>query len=66
MLVRYQICASFVANPVSYDQEREMVAFYRKARFSYHPARSYINSERPRIRKMVSKLVELGFERCDV
>ena len=63
---RHQICASFVANPVSEDEEREMVAFYRKAKFSYHPARSYINSDRPRIRKMVSKLVELGFEPYDV
>ena len=29
---RHQLCASFVANPVSEDQERKMVAFYRKAR----------------------------------
>lgn len=63
---RHQLCASFVANPVSESQERQMVAFHRKAKYSFRPARSYVDSDRPRIRKMVAKMVELGFEPNDV
>ena len=32
------------------------------SKYSYHPAESYINSDRPRIRCMVFRLVELGFK----
>jgi len=28
--------------------------------FGFHPAESSINSDRPRVRRMVSRLVELG------
>ena len=34
--------------------------------WSFRPAESYINSARPRIRRMVSKPVELGFETSKV
>ena len=44
----------------------ELVAYikslYEKANYSLHPAESYVNSDRPSLRRMVSRLVELGFE----
>jgi len=36
------------------------------AKYSYRPSRSYINGDRPRIRRMVSQLVEWGFEHTEV
>ena len=65
-LGRHQLVVSFVANPVSDDHLKHMLAFYAKTKYSYRPAKSYVNSDRPRIRRMVSKLVELGFESYDV
>lgn len=63
---RHQVGVSFVANPTTDDQLEQMLAFYAKAKYSFHPSESYINSDRPRIRRMVSKLVEWGFEPIDV
>ena len=62
---RHQIGASFVANPTTDDQEKQMMAFYAKTKYSFRPSKSYINSDRPRIRRMVSKLVEWGFEQTE-
>ena len=59
---RLQICASFFANPTTEDQINEIISEYKKTKYSFRPSESYINSENPRIRRMVSKLVELGFE----
>ena len=63
---RHQIGASFVANPTTDDQEKQMMAFYAKTKYSFRPSTSYINSDRPRIRRMVSRLVEWGFETSKV
>ena len=59
---RLQICASFFANPTTEDQINEIISEYKKTKYSFRPSESYINSENPRIRRMVSKLVELEFE----
>jgi ectoine hydroxylase-related dioxygenase (phytanoyl-CoA dioxygenase family) len=63
---RHQLSVSFVANPTTDDQEKQMLAFYAKTKYSFRPSTSYINSDRPRIRRMVSKLVEWGFEHTEV
>lgn len=63
---RHQLAVSFVAHPTTDDQLKQMLAFYAKTKYSYRPAKSYVNSDRPRIRRMVSKLVELGFDTHDL
>ena len=59
---RQQHVINFARNP----QTAEQVAFFRSlydaSVRSLRPAESYVNSDRPRIRRMVSRLVELGFE----
>jgi hypothetical protein len=56
---------NFLANPRTDEH-----LLYLKQRYSrgneLRPAASYVNSDRPRIRRMVSRLVELGFETTDV
>ena len=59
---RHQLAVSFFANPTTDEQVREIVDSYTRATWSFHPSESYINSDRPRIRRMVSRLVEWGFE----
>ena len=63
---RHQIGTSFVANPTTNDQLEQILASYANAKYSYRPSTSYINSDRPRIRRMVSMLVEWGFEHTEV
>ena len=59
---RHQLSNSFYANPTTDEEIKEITDLYNAAKWSAHPSQSYINSERPRIRRMVSRLVELGFE----
>ena len=55
---------------ISAPSTEEQVAYLREKHATwvvgYHPAKSWIESDRPRIRGMVSKLVELGFKPLDV
>ena len=57
---RLQITAEYGSNPTTDEQITDLLEFHDRAQWSYHPSESYINSERPRIRRMVSRLVELG------
>jgi len=59
---RHQLACVFFANPVNEDHVKHLADIYKTAKWSLRPSESFINSERPRIRRMVSKLVELGFE----
>ena len=59
---RLQIYTEYLANPTTEEQIAYVREWYEKSKWNFHPAESYINSERPRIRLMVSRLVELGFE----
>ena len=59
---RQQHAISFIENPRTPEQIAWTRAFYDRARYSFHPSESYINSDRPRIRRMVARLIELGFE----
>jgi len=63
---RHQLSVSFVAHPETDYQEKQIMAFYAKTKYSYRPSKSYVNSDRPRIRRMVSKLVEWGFEQTEL
>lgn len=57
---RLQITAEYGSNPITEEQIAELHEHHDKFKFAYHPSESYINSDRPRIRRMVSRLVELG------
>jgi hypothetical protein len=58
---RMQLTAQFGANPASEEEVRQLRKMHDSYNWSLHPAESYINSDRPRIRRMVSRLVELDF-----
>jgi hypothetical protein len=63
---RHQHAVVFFENPKTEAQEAYIRGLYEKMKYSFHPARSYIDSDRPRIRRMVSRLVEWGFEPIEV
>ena len=63
---RHQVCLSFVSELKS-DTEVDFVRkCYAKRNFSLHPTRTYINSDRPRIRSLVETPLKLGFEILEV
>ena len=59
---RQQHAISFFENPRTDAQVEWVKKMYRQTRFSFRPSESYINSDQPRIRRMVSRLVDLGFD----
>jgi len=59
---RHQLALSFFANPTTEDEIKEVTDLHNSTKWTVRPSESYINSDRPRIRRMVSRLVELGFE----
>ena len=63
---RHHYSISFIADPRTEVQLSDIHGVYDVAKYMLHPAESYINSDRPRIRRMVSRLVELGFETSKV
>ena len=63
---RQQLAIDFFANPITDKQVRGLIDSYNRANMSFRPAESYVNSDNPRIRGMVSRLVELGFETSKV
>ena len=63
---RHQYSLSFIVNPKTEVQIASIIEVYKTAKFMLHPAESYVHSDRPRIRRMVSRLVELGFETSKV
>ena len=63
---RHQYSISFIADPTSEEQLSAIHGVYDVAKYMLHPAESYINSDKPRTRRMVSRLVELGFETSKV
>ena len=59
---RHQHAISFFANPRTEDEVELVRRMCERGKYSFHPSTSYIDSDRPRLRRMVSKLVEWGFE----
>ena len=63
---RHQHAVSFFKNPQTDEEVAYVRNHYERCLFSFHPTESYINSDRPRVQRMVSRLVELGFETLPV
>ena len=59
---RHQICASFVENPKNERHLNQIMAFYGNSTWSLRPTRTYVESDSPRIRRMVEKPLEWGFD----
>ncbi len=59
---RHQICASFVENPKTKRHLNQIRTFYGNSTWSLRPTRTYVESARPRIRRMVEKPLEWGFD----
>ena len=63
---RHQHAINFAVNPKTDEQLAQIRELYSRFRFGLRPVESLINSDQPRLRRMVSKLVELGFESSKV
>ena len=63
---RQQHAINVVADPKTEEDEGFIKAMYQGTKFCYRPSESYINSDHPRMRRMVSRLVEWGFETSKV
>ena len=49
-------------NPTTEAKERDVRDLYEVSRYSLRPSESYVNSDNPRIRRLVAKNLELGFD----
>ena len=63
---RHHYGMNFIANPKTDEQVAYIKSLYKSWKYGLRPAESYVNSDRPRIRGMVSRLVEWGFETSQV
>ena len=63
---RHHYGMTLFANPKTDEQVGYVKGLYESWKFGLRPAESYVNSESPRIRGMVSRLVEWGFETSKV
>jgi hypothetical protein len=63
---RHQHAVSFMANPKTDDEVAYIRNLYAGWKYALHPPESYVNSDHPRLRRMVSRLVEWGFETSKV
>lgn len=63
---RHQLEVSFGECPKTEAQFDYLKKLYDGWKYTLHPSETFINSDRPRIRRMVSLLVELGFEPLNV
>ena len=59
---RHQHAINFFSNPRTDAQVAEVREVHDRTRWSVRPTEALLKSGRPRIRRMISKLVELGFE----
>ena len=59
---RHQHAISFTENPDTKSKEQDVRDFYKVSTYSLRPSESYVNSDSPRIRRLVAKNLELGFE----
>ena len=59
---RYQHAINFMAPPVTEEQEAWLRRLYEGWTYALHPAETFVNSDRPRIRRLVSRLMDMGFE----
>jgi len=57
---RHQHAINFFANPKNDAQTEELKQIYRRTKWSVRPTVAILNSARPRVQRMISRLVELG------
>ena len=63
---RHQHAINFFNNPTTDAQIAELRGIYRRTNWSVRPTEALLKSERPRLQRMISRLVELGFEAARV
>ena len=59
---RHQHAINFMENPTTESKEKDVRDFYDVSNYSLRPSESYVNSDNPRLRRMVAKNLELGFD----
>ncbi len=59
---RHQNAINFMENPKTDGQVAHVRGLYERWTYGLRPAQSYVDSESPRIRRMVSRLVDWGFD----
>ena len=59
---RRMLALSMVSRPTTDEQVEYLKETYGNVQFNYRPHERWVNSDSPRIRGMIDKLLELGFE----
>jgi hypothetical protein len=59
---RHQHAINFFSNPATAEQVAEVRGIHENTRFSVRPTERMMQSDRPRIRRMIARLLGLGFE----
>ena len=59
---RHQHAISFTENPTTESKKQDLREFYEVSRYSLRPAESYVNSDDPRIRRLVATNLAMGFD----
>ena len=59
---RHQHAINFMENPTTESKEKDIRDFYESSRYSLRPAESYVNSDSPRIRRLVATNLAMGFD----
>ena len=59
---RHQHAINFMENPPDPAKEKDVRDFYESATYSLRPSESYVNSDNPRLRRLVEKNLQLGFD----
>ena len=63
---RYQLAINFMEAPKTEEDVAHIKNIYQRIKYGLRPAESYVDSNNPRLRGMVSKLVGWGFETSKV
>ena len=59
---RHQHAINFMENPNTEKKLEDVMTLYNNANFSLGPSESYVNIGSPRVRRLVSKNLQLGFD----
>lgn len=59
---RHQHAVNFFASPETQGQEDWLRRRYEEWEYALHPAETFANSNRPKVRHLVQRLVDMGFE----
>ena len=60
-LKEYLNAINFTKNPTTSEERTYLKNTYENWLYSLHPASKLVSSKRPRLRKLVAPLVEMGF-----